>query len=247
MTSTLLAVMLTGLAVTVWPAKRQRARTRLVRLRPWPVPTTTPAERMPRPAHRARLLAVVVAGIATATFFGMPWGVPAGAAVAVGGYLVLARFGTTEGRKRGQRVAADLPVAVDLLAACLASGSTPVAAAHVVSQAVGGPIGESLGRVVSLLRLGGDPIDSWGVLDDDPLLAPLGRAVARAMTSGAPVAAALEHVAATAREDRRVAVEEAARKVGVKAAAPLGLCFLPAFVLLGVVPVAAGIATTIHL
>jgi hypothetical protein len=30
------------------------------------------------------------------------------------------------------------------------------------------------------------------------------------------------------------------RQLGVKAALPLGLCFLPAFILLGVVPIAAG-------
>ncbi|MPZ96075.1 MAG: type II secretion system protein, partial [Propionibacteriales bacterium] len=30
------------------------------------------------------------------------------------------------------------------------------------------------------------------------------------------------------------------RSVGVRAAAPLGLCFLPAFVLIGIVPAIAG-------
>jgi hypothetical protein len=34
----------------------------------------------------------------------------------------------------------------------------------------------------------------------------------------------------------------AARAVAVRAAAPLGLCFLPAFVLLGVVPTVLGLA-----
>ena len=38
------------------------------------------------------------------------------------------------------------------------------------------------------------------------------------------------------------AAEQAARRVGVLAVAPLGLCFLPAFVLLGVVPVVIGLA-----
>jgi pilus assembly protein TadC len=31
-------------------------------------------------------------------------------------------------------------------------------------------------------------------------------------------------------------MEQSARSVGVHAAAPLGLCFLPAFVLVGIVP-----------
>lgn len=34
----------------------------------------------------------------------------------------------------------------------------------------------------------------------------------------------------------------APRRVGVLAVAPLGLCFLPAFVLLGIVPVVVGLA-----
>jgi hypothetical protein len=38
------------------------------------------------------------------------------------------------------------------------------------------------------------------------------------------------------RRRRRAAAEQRARSVGVRAAAPLGLCFLPAFVLIGVVP-----------
>jgi hypothetical protein len=35
-------------------------------------------------------------------------------------------------------------------------------------------------------------------------------------------------------------VESRARAVGVKAAVPLGVCLLPAFVLVGVVPLVAG-------
>jgi len=37
----------------------------------------------------------------------------------------------------------------------------------------------------------------------------------------------------------------AARKVGVLAVAPLGLCFLPAFVCLGIVPVVVGLASQV--
>ena len=35
--------------------------------------------------------------------------------------------------------------------------------------------------------------------------------------------------------------EDAARRVGVRAAVPLGLCLLPAFLLIGIVPVVAGL------
>jgi hypothetical protein len=42
-------------------------------------------------------------------------------------------------------------------------------------------------------------------------------------------------------------VEERARSVGVKAAVPLGLCLLPAFVLVGVVPLVVSLLTSLDL
>lgn len=57
----------------------------------------------------------------------------------------------------------------------------------------------------------------------------------------------LTRLADDAREASRTNAVSAARKVGVKAVAPLGLCFLPAFVLLGIIPVIAGLASTILL
>jgi hypothetical protein len=53
---------------------------------------------------------------------------------------------------------------------------------------------------------------------------------------------AVSRLAAEVRAERRSAAEQAARRVGVLAVAPLGLCFLPAFLLLGVVPVVVGLA-----
>jgi pilus assembly protein TadC len=69
--------------------------------------------------------------------------------------------------------------------------------------------------------------------------------MSRAAQSGAPVAEVLTRLADDAREASRAASVAAARSVGVKAVAPLGLCFLPAFVLLGIIPVVAGLASAI--
>ena len=46
---------------------------------------------------------------------------------------------------------------------------------------------------------------------------------------------------------RAAEVEERARAVGVKAALPLGLCLLPAFVLIGIVPLVAALLSTLAL
>jgi pilus assembly protein TadC len=45
----------------------------------------------------------------------------------------------------------------------------------------------------------------------------------------------------------RLRIEERAQAVGVKAAVPLGLCLLPSFVLLGIVPLAVGLMQSLAL
>jgi hypothetical protein len=52
-------------------------------------------------------------------------------------------------------------------------------------------------------------------------------------------------VADDQRRRRRWSAEAAARRAGVHAVGPLVLCFLPAFVLLGVVPVVLSIAAEV--
>ena len=71
-------------------------------------------------------------------------------------------------------------------------------------------------------------------------MAPRSRALARSATGAAP-AALLRAVADDADAAARAAAEAAARRAAVTAVLPLGLCFLPAFVLLGIVPLVAGL------
>lgn len=141
-----------------------------------------------------------------------------------------------------ERVAADLPFATDLMVACLQAGQPVSAATEIAAAAVGGPLGQRLTWVSGQLRLGADPEPAWMALAREPSMGPLARAMSRAAQSGAPVADVLTRLADDARQASRTASLAAARKVGVQAVAPLGLCFLPAFVLLGIIPVVAGLA-----
>ncbi|MFI7617798.1 type II secretion system F family protein [Nonomuraea terrae] len=150
-------------------------------------------------------------------------------------------------RQERQRIVADLPFAADLMTACLLAGRPVSAATEIAANAVGGPLGRRLTWVSSQLRLGADPEPTWAVLAKDPATGQLARAMSRAAQSGAPVADVLTRLADDAREAARASAVAAARSVGVKAVAPLGLCFLPAFVLLGIIPVIAGLASTIVL
>ena len=62
----------------------------------------------------------------------------------------------------------------------------------------------------------------------------------RSAETGTALAESLDRLSADARRDRALALQSRARSVGVQAAGPLGLCFLPAFMLVGVVPTVIG-------
>ncbi|MFG1947556.1 type II secretion system F family protein [Nonomuraea sp. NPDC048826] len=160
---------------------------------------------------------------------------------------VLHRRDPPELERDRARIVADLPFAADLMSACLLAGRPTSAAAHIAATAISGPLGLRLTWVSTQLKLGADPEPTWSHLARDPATAQLARAMIRAAQSGAPVADVLTRLADDAREASRAESVAAARSVGVKAVAPLGLCFLPAFVLLGIIPVIAGLATTIVL
>jgi hypothetical protein len=199
----------------------------------------------PRPG-RQPLAACLVLAAACLLVLPPLLGLPAAATAVTAGPGLLARLEPAQSRRRRERLRADLPLLLDLLAACLCGGASPTAAASAVAGAVGGPAGDRLAVVAAALGVGTAPADAWSALAgpepaDDPL-GPAARALARAAEGGAPVADAVSRMAAAARARARQDGEAAARRAGVLAVAPLGLCFLPAFVLLGVVPVIAGLA-----
>ncbi|MEU0459655.1 hypothetical protein ABZ322_43600, partial [Streptomyces sp. NPDC006129] len=68
------------------------------------------------------------------------------------------------------------------------------------------------------------------------------RLLERADVSGLPAAAPVGRLAAEARADWGRAATARARRAGVMVSAPVGLCFLPAFVAVGVLPVVIGLA-----
>ncbi|UGQ09102.1 type II secretion system F family protein [Yinghuangia sp. ASG 101] len=187
-------------------------------------------------------MAALAAGVAGGLFLGGTAGWIAVPCVAALVDRQLARLPTSADRTRRQRISADLPVAADLLSACLVAGATPVTAVATVASAVGGPLGDELRAAASAVHLGGDPARCWSALSADPELAPLGRALARSGDGGAPLAERIAHVADECRERRRSALTTTARRTAVRATLPLGACFLPAFLVIGVVPVVIGLA-----
>ncbi|MFG2498613.1 type II secretion system F family protein [Streptomyces sp. NPDC048441] len=138
--------------------------------------------------------------------------------------------------------ARQLPLAADLLAACVAAGAGPVVAAQAVGDALKGPVGERLAQGAAELRLGGEPADAWRRLGAIPGAGALARLLERAGESGAPAADPVARLAADCRAERSRSATAAARRAGVLMTAPVGLCFLPAFLAVGVLPVVIGLA-----
>ncbi|MGW1977252.1 type II secretion system F family protein [Streptomyces sp. NPDC001889] len=142
----------------------------------------------------------------------------------------------------GPPVEPGLPLAADLLAACVSAGAAPREAAEAVGEALGGPAGERLTQVAAELRLGGEPARAWGSFGLLPGAAELARALERADSTGAPAARPVARLAERLRADRARAATARGRRAQVLITAPVGLCFLPAFLAVGVAPVLIGLA-----
>ncbi|MFJ2771216.1 type II secretion system F family protein [Streptomyces sp. NPDC087300] len=147
-----------------------------------------------------------------------------------------------DGRSDGAEAARQLPLAADLLAACVAAGASPVVAAQAVGESLGGPVGVCLARGAAEVRFGAEPADAWRKLGAIPGAGALARLLERMGESGAPAAEPVARVAADARAERGRTATAEARRAAVLMTAPVGLCFLPAFVTVGVLPVVIGLA-----
>ncbi|OJF12359.1 type II secretion system F family protein [Couchioplanes caeruleus] len=184
-----------------------------------------------------RIVVALACVVAVAWYAGHWWAVPPALALA---YVLDRWLGKQEPaavRALRTRAQADLPLAADLLAAALRAGAPVDHAVSAVAEALGGPLGDRLDRVGRSLRLGADPPEAWAHLADIPGAPRLIAAAVRSSTSGGALAGAFTRLADDLRADRVIAAEAAARRAGTLIVLPLGLCFLPAFLLAGLVPV----------
>jgi Flp pilus assembly protein TadB len=134
-----------------------------------------------------------------------------------------------------------LPLVLDLVAAGLRAGRPVPDCLELAASAAGFRTAGALTEVSALLRLGAEPVDAWQAVAGEPALAPVAAAARRSATSGIRLAAGFEATANDLRAASRAAALARAQRAGVWAAAPLGVCFLPAFVCLGVAPVVIGV------
>ncbi|OLZ55746.1 hypothetical protein BS329_04705 [Amycolatopsis coloradensis] len=131
---------------------------------------------------------------------------------------------------------------LDLLAACLASGLPVPVALEAVVPSASPKTAEALRSVASHLALGVEPAEAWAPVRERPGLTELSVAAVRTARAGTTLAAHAKDLARRLRESLSAEAEERAERAGVLLAAPIGLCFLPAFLCLGVLPVVLGLA-----
>ncbi|MBD8870922.1 type II secretion system F family protein [Nocardioides donggukensis] len=223
----------TGLALSVLlarPSHRYRSVTS-------PARTVVGRPDGPGRLRRHRATASLLCGLPAAVWLDPSVAWVVGPALAAGGFWLLGRVEPVASRRAREQAEAELPQVVLLLGLVLRTGSGLGDALDAVSRALPGPASTALVAARAELLVGVPPTRVWAALAARPGLGPLGRALERAERSGAPVADQVRRLADDLHAERRSVVEDRARAVGVRAALPLGLCLLPAFLLLGIVPV----------
>jgi tight adherence protein C len=185
------------------------------------------------------VLAVLLGGLAA--------GVPS---LTLGGLLVVAGGAVARWARRRRAAARRLairseaaPAVLDLLGAALLAGLNPHLAVLRTAERAPDALRQDLELAAGVLRLGGTPAAALRAAAERSGLDDL-RAAAGALEAaerwGAPPAEALAARAEALRSRARLRAEAEAGRAAVRLAFPLVLCFLPAFVLLTVVPTIAG-------
>ncbi|GAB3679367.1 type II secretion system F family protein [Saccharopolyspora tripterygii] len=128
----------------------------------------------------------------------------------------------------------------DLLAVGMRAGLPVPVIVRAVAVEVGGTARRTLHEVADHLALGSDPAAGWEPALRDPDTAELARAARRTARTGSALAEVAIELADRARSRSSELAEARAQRGAVWISAPLGMCFLPAFLCLGVLPVVLG-------
>lgn len=188
------------------------------------------------PQVELRVVAALCVPVGGVLLLGPVLGLLLSGVFAPAAYRAVGQLESAGARRRADELAAALPAALDLMVSALEVGRPPAGAFSLVAEATPPPLGPELAVVASRLSIAADPAAVWRSLNGDPVLGGLGRAFVRAEASGMPVAEVVSGVALELRREHAARRRHQSRRVAVQTAAPLGVCFLPAFFLIGIVP-----------
>ncbi|MDR7082603.1 hypothetical protein J2X01_001892 [Arthrobacter ginsengisoli] len=148
------------------------------------------------------------------------------------------KYADTPAGEAGEPGLGDTAMMLELIGAMLEAGAGLGRALGLVAELATPEVRGPLRPVVAALAIGADWDTAWRSADvRSPGLLALRQALGFAALTGAPSSAILYAQAARMRRARFRSAEKQAAALGVKLVVPLGLCSLPAFVCLGVVPV----------
>jgi pilus assembly protein TadC len=226
---------LVAVALAAAPGPRSAAAARLPRARRSVRARTTPSPVLPVVAGAvAAALALTVrrdgAGAILATVTGL--------------FVVAAAHAcSVEKRSPARHSGAGLPLALELISAALRAGAPFPTAAQAVAGTPGLAVGPELAHAATMLRLGSDPAEAWARIASVDDAALLGAVATRSARSGMRLADTISRQAGLLRAEIQTKAVRRAHRVGAIALLPLGLCYLPAFLCLGIVPMVAGLAS----
>jgi Flp pilus assembly protein TadB len=243
MNSHALAALLIGTALLIGPGRRT-ARRRLAALVGSREPRSSWLGRRLGDSARPAFVGVLV-GVLPMLVGGWPSGALMGVLSGGVGFVACQRFLRHRARRQGTGAADPLLLASswDLLAACLRGGLPVPSAVAAIAARIPGDAGPALRHTAELIALGADPVEAWAPALNHPATARLARGARRTARSGAALAGVAENLASEVRASADDLAEARAQRAAVAVTGPLGLCFLPAFICLGVVPVVIGLAT----
>lgn len=193
-----------------------------------------------------RLLGALAACLAVLVGIGFSTsGVLVASLAGVAAFVITGRFEGRAARLEREALEQQLDGVIELLAAALRAGSPLRVAVQLVAAVAPQPTGGFLERVGAGAAIGLTDAEAWSSLGDHPLWGPIARDLMRDAESGAGVVDMLLRHSEDLRRARGARIERRARTVGVRSVLPLMCCFLPAFILVGVVPIIMGTIGTL--
>jgi Flp pilus assembly protein TadB len=227
------AALMAGAALAVGrPSTAQAAKIRVL-------PPVTSRPRIPLSGVNVRSLIRHAGCLIAALAAGMLVPFPLGVAAAIAVFYVARRvLGQMPAPPQISVPAPLLATCADLIAACLEAGAVPAAALTASGRCLPEPLGplvSTAGQAVA------DGATIEEALPESGVLAPIAAIFRRSSRTGSTMTEQLVAVAEQLRADDQFDRMERAQRASVLAALPLGLCMLPAFLLLAVVPAIAGL------
>lgn len=182
----------------------------------------------------AALGGLVLGTLVGGRFGGIGWALLAALFLGALGFFIPDYALTLKARSRRERIQADLPDALDLLAVSVEAGLGFDGAVAKLSEHMEGPLAEEFGLTLSEMRIGEsrqEALKRMAERVDAPELSAFVRAIIQADTLGTTLGRILRVQAADSRLRRQAAAEERAMKAPIKMLFPTVLFIFPAMFL----------------